>query len=70
VTTIDIVVEGGVVVAVDSSDPDVRVEVFDYDWADANRQEALASGRFRLEGGFLVARLPDDCRRTVYPGRP
>jgi hypothetical protein len=31
VTTIDIVVEGGVVVAVDSSDPDLRVEVFDYD---------------------------------------
>jgi hypothetical protein len=49
---------------------DLRVEVFDYDWADTHQQEALASGRFRLEGGFLVARLPDDCRHTVYPRRP
>jgi hypothetical protein len=68
VTTIDIVVEDGVVVAVDSSDPDLRTHP--HDWADTHRQEALASGRFRLEGGFLVARLPDDCRHTVYPGRP
>ena len=66
-TRIDVVVEDGVVVAVDSTDPDVEVEVLDYDWADANRREALASGRFRLQGGFLVARLPDACRYTVYP---